>query len=166
MFNIKDILIYFTNFSPLATLSASFPVRHSSLPKWSWMQKGRYACFNRSYKHDSRPSQKSKVVLFESRHIISSTRLWLSRLLRGCPPSKCNNEISAQAYCTVKCEETQFCQRGSATPINIYFIPRSAVHQGLKQRIYILERWIVAYTLSGWQSFARTITCTSCECCT
>lgn len=128
MFNIKDILIYFTNFSPLATLSASFPIQHSALPKWSQKQKGRYACFNQSYKHNSCLSRKSKVVLFESRHIISSTRLWLSRLLRGCPPSKCNNEISAQAYSTVKCEETRFCQCGSATPINIYLISRSAVH--------------------------------------
>lgn len=140
MFNIEDILIYLTSFSPLATLSASFPIQRSSLPKWSQMQKGRYACFNRSYKHDSGVGQKSKVVLFESRHIISSMRLWLSCLSRGCPPSKCNNEISAQAYSTVKCEETRFCRRGSATPINIYLISRSAVHSGLKQRIYILER--------------------------
>lgn len=122
----KDTLIYFTSFSPLATQCL---LSNPPLAAFQMVADAEScACFNQSYKHDSRLSQKSKVVLFESQHIISSTCLWLSRLLRGCPPSKCNNEISAQAYSTVKCEETRFCQWGSATPINIYLISRSAVH--------------------------------------
>lgn len=40
-----------------------------------------------------------------------------SRLPDSCPPSKCNNEISAQAYVAAQCDETLLRQQG-----NIYFI--------------------------------------------
>lgn len=72
-----------------------------------------------------RARAKKAKSCYLTRDTLSARRVCgFSRLPDSCPPSKCNNEISAQAHSAAQCDETLLRQQGSATLINIYLISR------------------------------------------